>query len=194
MVRNATRERHRRLEALPSQMRLLQNDYRVSEYRWLLQRLYGFYHPLQSRLRRDAPTFAWHARIAERTLRLERDLQTLGVTSVDLRHSARCEYLPAVDTPDRVLGCAYVLEGATLGGRVIAKHLANVFKDRSDAPYSFFSGDGERTAERFREWCAALDVATRDGQELCRSACATFDAVADWLADPLTAPQERSVG
>jgi heme oxygenase len=194
MIRNATRDRHGRLEAMPSQMRLLRDDYRVAEYRSLLQRLYGFYDPLQSLLRTYAHTVAWHERIAQRTLLLERDLHKLGTTPADLQDLARCEALPAVDTPDRALGCAYVLEGATLGGRVISKHLARVFRDRADAPYSFFSGDGERTAERFREWCATLDATAADGQDVCRSACATFDAVSAWLADPLAASLERSVG
>ncbi|MBD5655563.1 MAG: biliverdin-producing heme oxygenase [Candidatus Eremiobacteraeota bacterium] len=177
-LRSATRERHRALEAMPSQQRLLQSDYRLAEYRSLLQRLYGFYMPLASALDNRS---AWSVRVTDRAELLAHDLRDLGSTAADLRELARCEDLPMLDTCDRVLGCRYVMEGATLGGRVIVKHLERTFREFGGTPMRFFAGDGTVTAKRWLESCAIVNAEATDFDQLCATACATFDAMAAWL-------------
>jgi heme oxygenase len=184
-LRRATGDSHRRLEAMPTQARLLRDDYGIAEYRRLLGRLYGFYQPLGLAL--QAGGAAWGSRVALRVEQLERDLRALALTPGDLHALSRCVELPPVDTSDHVLGCAYVIEGSTLGGRVIFKHLARIFPDRADVALRFFAGDGDRTAEQWRGFCAHLNAQATNVEQLCAAASATFDALAAWLAEPAPA-------
>jgi heme oxygenase len=183
-VRLATAESHRGLEAMPAQARLLAPDLQQTEYLLTLQRMYGFYEPLGRALAKRPYAREWAARIATRTELLRCDLLAFGLTGAELAALARCAQLPSLDTPDRVLGCAYVFEGATLGGRVIFKHLARIFTDRTLVPLHFFAGDGARTAENWRAFCALLNARASNVDELCAAARAAFDAMAAWLREP----------
>lgn len=183
-VRRATAQSHRRLEAMPAQARLLAPDYSRAEYRCSLERMYGFYKPLAEAISACEHAAMWGARVNERTEMLRCDLLELGLTQAEIDRLARCAELPLLDTLDRALGSAYVFEGATLGGRVIFKHLTRTFPAGAEVPLRFFSGDGERTAENWRRFCAALNAAASNVDELCAAACAAFDAMAAWLREP----------
>jgi heme oxygenase len=148
-VRRATAQSHRGLEAMPGQARLLAPDYSLAEYRGLLERMYGFYEPLGPALSAHEHGIKWGERVCERAELLRCDLLALGLKQADVNGLARCAQLPLLDTPDRTLGCAYVFEGATLGGRVIFKHLARVFPVRAQVPLRFFAGDGDLTAQNW---------------------------------------------
>ena len=183
-LRRATGESHRRLEAMPGQARLLAPDFSREEYRLALERMYGFYEPLGRALSARAHAAAWGARIAQRADLQRCDLLGLGATQADIDGLARCAQLPPLDTSDRALGCAYVFEGSLLGGRVVFKHLARLFPDRNEVPLSFFAGDGERTGDSWRRFCAAVNSGATNVEELCAAACSAFDAMAAWLRGP----------
>ena len=177
-LRDATHGRHALLEEMPSQQRLLADDYELAEYRCLLERLFGFYDGLASAFATDDP---WGARVRERAALLALDLRDLGANSSEVRALARCTELPLLDTHDRVLGCAYVIEGATLGGRVIVKHLQRAFRASPDTPMRFFAGDGVETGVRWQRSCAILNAEAKNVADVCKAACATFDVMAQWL-------------
>ena len=178
-LRGATHARHVRLEALPSQRRLLARDYGLDEYRSMLERLYGFYEGLGMAVGGDA---FLGARLRERAELLARDLGDLGVTDAELLALARCVAFPPFDTLDRVLGCAYVIEGATLGGRVIVEHLQRAFA-RTPAPMRFFAGDGDATRVRWQQSCATVNAGAINIGDLCAAAGEKFDAMWVWLGE-----------
>jgi heme oxygenase len=182
-VRGATAQSHRSLEAMPGQARLLAADFSRAEYRAALERMYGFYEPLGRALGAQAHARTWGERVAQRTELLRCDLLDIGLSPADVNGLARCARLPEVDTPDRALGCAYVFEGATLGGRVIFKHLTRIFA-APDVPLRFFAGDGARTAESWRRFCDVLNATASNVDEVCAAARAAFDAMAAWLGEP----------
>jgi heme oxygenase len=182
-LRNATAHRHRSLEAIGPQARLLSDDYRFAEYRELLQRFYGLYEPLGAALRAVEGEGLWSSRVGVRTEALLGDLFDLGVTADDARRIPRCTALPEINLPDHVLGCAYVLEGSNLGGRLIHKHLRTIFAGEPVLPLRFFAGDGTETGAAWRRYCAAVDAQAADVDELCRAACRTFDVIHAWLEE-----------
>jgi heme oxygenase len=179
-LRRATSEKHRGLEALAMNARLLRDDYHIDEYRGMLQRMYGFYEPLaRTAVKAQARCGPM---IAQRAERLRRDLSDLGCSPSEIAAIPRCDRLPSLASADRDLGCAYVFEGAALGGRVITKHLTRVFRDHAKVPVRFFSGDGDPTAQRWRSFCADLDANAENVEEVCAAACAAFDSMTAWLA------------
>ena len=148
-LRAATSEAHQKLEDAIAIDRRLADPAR---YRQILEIFLGFYRPLE----RDLvvpPGLDTDERL--KTSWLEADLRALGLTAPQIANLPDCSDLPRVDSPARVFGCLYVLEGATLGGRHISAMMA-----RSAVPPGarrFFGGYGERTGERWREFIGALE-------------------------------------
>jgi heme oxygenase len=177
-LRLKTAHGHRSLEALPMNERLLCNDIELCEYRSTLLHLFGFYEPLAILAQQARAT--WAERITLRVHDLACDLADLELTPHDLVAAPRCAQFPALDSVDRALGGGYVIEGSALGGRVIVRHLHNVFDSHGGAPLRFFSGDGTATAAHWRRFCAELEANVCDVEEVCRAATATFACMAAW--------------
>jgi heme oxygenase (biliverdin-IX-beta and delta-forming) len=158
----------------------------VARYRWVLQAFYGFYEPLESRLRAAATLAALAGPPFELRARAEwlaRDLAALGMTSADIARLPRCSQLPEIGRGAQLGGCLYVLEGASLGGQVIARAI-----DRLETPLGcarFFIGDGAQTAPRWRSVLAWLEqLGGRDASsadEMVEAARATFEGLTRWL-------------
>ena len=82
------------------------------------------------------------------------------------------------------LGALYVLEGATLGGRVIMRHIAEPLGLPVDAGLSFFHGYGERTGPMWSAFgCSLQRWADAGGSQEAAVAGATscFTAFESWL-------------
>jgi heme oxygenase len=188
-LRAATARAHRELEEIPLNARLLAPDFTLDEYREILARMYGFYEPLAAHARASDARFAPHA--AGRAHALAADLGDLGYDADQRAQLPRCSDLPQLDSADRALGCAYVFEGAALGGRVILRHLTRLFERYDDVPFRFFTGDGDRTAEHWKAFCAELCTTADDFDEVCAAAAAAFDAMGRWLALPAVTVPER---
>ena len=84
---------------------------------------------------------------------------------------------PEVRTVAEAMGVAYVLEGATLGGAVIARNVAATLGP--DTPMRYLRVYGDELGAMWRTFCGALEAfAAREGHaELCASASATFRAL-----------------
>jgi heme oxygenase len=114
--------------------------------------------------------------------RLEADLLALG--DRDLARIPRCEQLPDLDTVPQVLGCLYVIEGATLGGQIITRHLLANLGLTAQAGVAFFAGYGAETGPRWQAFGAMLrGGAQRWGgeEEIVASANTTFETLESWL-------------
>jgi len=180
-LRYETADQH---AAMESQLPLLDPAMPMSRYRNLLAKFYGYYSPLEDRLRATKlwtdSGYDWVARVKSPSL--EADLLVLGEFPSLL---PRCENLPVLTTLPQVLGCLYVMEGATLGGQIITKHLqANLGLTR-DSGAEFFSGYGDQTRQRWQEFGILLtDTAELLDQNdaIVDSANATFKTLGDWLA------------
>lgn len=182
-LREETRELHLALE---SRVDVMKPDLRPGEYRRLLEDFYGFYAPLEARLQEARPYGAeFDAFYGDRwkAPSLRRDLLSLGLTAGEVDRLPRCDALPETGTPARALGCLYVLEGATLGGRVITRHVRRTLGLR-ECGCAFFTSYGERVGDRWREFRAELRRRAPGlvGDEVVASACDTFASLKNWLA------------
>jgi heme oxygenase len=96
----------------------------------------------------------------------------------------RCADLPRLSGIEELAGCLYVLEGASLGGQVIAPVLQRQLGLAKDRGLSFFIGDAAGTPARWRLVLDSLELLARAGAETDRiisSACATFLTFARWV-------------
>jgi heme oxygenase len=150
-----------------------------------LERLLGLHRPLEALIEPwgDRLVIDWDAR--RKTHLLQADLEFLGKTPAEIAQLPHCEALPSLDDLGAVLGCLYVLEGSTLGGRMIAGHLAQHLGVVPGQGASFFSSYGEALMPRWRSFQHRLaELATSAAMEdrIVQSAQATFTSFGNWMA------------
>lgn len=170
-LREGTEQVHRRLE---SDLPLVRPDLSVEDYHAILGRFWGLLAPLEDAL--DAvrvPLDDWPDR--HKAPLLVADL-------ADVTCLPRCQALPALDDTDAVLGCLYVLEGSTLGGRHVAAHVEGALGTAVGTRYFRSYGDAVGTRWRtFREAVAGRADAGGDIDVMVGSALTTFELFHGWL-------------
>jgi heme oxygenase len=150
-------------------------------YRWYLERTIGFYAPVEAQLEGFG---VWRALGLDPAPRrklglLMRDIVHLGDDPAAL---AMCKAPPTLANLAQAAGCAYVLEGSTLGGRVISRHVQN--RLGSDVPRGFLECYGAQTGDRWQEFRAALSRFAKSREiedDVIVGAKKTFGAFTRWL-------------
>jgi heme oxygenase (biliverdin-IX-beta and delta-forming) len=175
-LRSETRGEH---VALEEALDLMSVSLTADAYRHRLGMFYGFYAPLEAALRLHASDLEIRSRL-NKTALLHRDLAYLGVLT---EYLPLCGELPSVQTKPEVLGCMYVIEGATLGGRIITKHAQSSLGIEPDTGGSFFQGYGDETAGKWIGMRQLLVNTALDGDTenaIVANAIATFASLRCW--------------
>ncbi|KRP61922.1 biliverdin-producing heme oxygenase [Pseudomonas trivialis] len=154
-------------------------------YRRLLQAYFGFYAPIEAALY-DSGLIpeGFDTLLREKTPTLVSDLHALGLNDAAISALPRWTDLPTFDTPAACLGALYVLEGATLGGQVLRREMAQRLGVDADNGGAFLDVYG---AETGRHWKAFLDYLDRqtldatDKQRAVTAARSTFSGFEQWL-------------
>jgi heme oxygenase (biliverdin-IX-beta and delta-forming) len=202
-LRQETRQEH---DAIEQALDLTGPALTLDHYRHQLERFYGFYAPLEAIVRSRwaslagpsavGPALAHTSCLSVRLNKapfLQQDLRYLGVHAADL---PLCPALPPLHTEAAVAGCLYVLEGATLGGRVISQHIAATLGITPLTGGRFFHGYGEDTGklwQAMRHWLASLSSDTSTNNAVVASATATFASLRRWCeaASPRNLPKHE---
>lgn len=176
-LKENTRPDHEQAETV--MMPLIQKATTPELYGALLQRFYGLYQPLEQL----AKPFLWGSPfstfVSPRTSLLAADLQTLGF----IPQAEKSIQLPTVTNYYEALGLTYVLEGAALGGRIIAKML-QVHPSLPQDAFRFFRGNEERTGAHWQLFTTLLNTEVQTPQQMqqaCNTARATFKAHTRWM-------------
>lgn len=184
-LREQTQENHKRLEI---RLDLLQAALSMDRYRMLLARFYGFYVPVETTLaglcENRLPELQFPQRCKVKYL--VRDLEALGLSSRQVEGLPLCNKGPALTLFPEALGCMYVLEGATLGGHLISRHLQSVHGIYETNGGAFFNSYGSDRGAMWRNFGMALrSYATVQEEEtiIITAACSTFAALETWLCD-----------
>ena len=152
----------------------------LEAYRNMLARFYGFWVGWE-------PQVA--ALLAEETLSSPRrrlhllaaDLSVLGGTATDLEALPRCPLTPLRDAAE-ALGSLYVMEGSTLGGRVILRQLERSLGSDGTGSRTYFDGYGPQTGRMWLSFLARLNAAPVTAAErIGQGALATFERLGWWL-------------
>jgi len=157
-LRQATEADHRAVEgAVP----LMHQGLNVAQYIQCLQRIYGVVAAWEERAADVAPQWLQPALIArQRKHFLELDLAWLGVTEKDDRRPM----LPEMNDLPSLLGTMYVMEGSTLGGQLIARHVEAELHLSEGLGNAYFRGHGNQTGPLWKEFCTMLKLRIADEQ------------------------------
>jgi len=180
-LREATKGVHERLgRALP----LANPELTLDRYRVVVEAYYGFYAPLEARLAVAAAKSdgVVPMRGREKLWRLRQDLHALGSTDGRIDALPRCTWVPEISTVARALGCLYVIEGATLGGRIVARAVGEHLGLGPSNGACFFEGYGPATGAMWRSFLHGLKACARSRDEAVEAAVDTFAALERWLS------------
>ena len=174
-LRSATGKAHETLEnTLNSLREPSEREYWVH----LLIRFHGFHSIWESVLGRQLPASVVPR---PRLPLIERDLRALGLDENDIRAIVPCTPAACLgDNPDVALGSVYVLEGSTLGGRVITRHLSKASWWPAGG-LQFFVPYGDNTVSNWQTFLRHLAVAPGDADQIVAGALRTFEILQGWL-------------
>jgi heme oxygenase len=182
-LKEQTAEQHQRFEG---KLDILARLSSAQGYKSLLQQFYGFYRPLEMRLGSVMcrPGISLNFTARRKTPLLERDLLFLDLPERELRALPQCQKLPAVESEAQAFGCLYVLEGATLGGQIISRYVADKLGYERERGASFFTSYGAEVGAMWRSFGQAIsDYATAHDadDEIIAAARDTFHKFDKWL-------------
>jgi len=147
----------------------------------------GLYEPLERSLARfsEWSAFGIPVPLRNHSACLAVDLSALGIDSTSVPR-APPSLLPDLTTFARALGALYVLEGATLGGRMILRGIDERIGDEIAGATSFFGGRGEAVGPMWHAFRAGLDRFGCDQpylqEDVLSGAGRTFHAILVWFA------------
>ena len=186
-LREATARDHERVE---ESLELMDPGLDPARLIAAMARLHGFWQAAEDglagwadRCPADAVRLDWAQR--RRAHLYAADLAALGGTP-----APDAPPLPPVRDTDEALGRLYVLEGATLGGTFIDRHLA-ALPALAGVRLRAFSPYGERTGamwHAFRRFTRRHVADGGDADRVVAAACATFAALAGWVGAPEAVP------
>jgi heme oxygenase (biliverdin-IX-beta and delta-forming) len=178
-LKEATREQHEHLEEVVGVMEAAFNR---EDYGRLLTKFYKFYSSLEPRF--DAAGLRVHGYDLDARRKvpsIESDLKSLGIFDKIAGSAGTWLDVPDVASPAEAFGALYVIEGATLGGQIITRHLKQNLGVTFENGGSFFNSYGDRVGPMWKDFCAVTrDFAERHGGEdrIIESARKTFDSFA----------------
>jgi heme oxygenase (biliverdin-IX-beta and delta-forming) len=178
-LRFETRDAH---AAIEKAIALTDKTLTLRTYRQVLESFYGFYKPVEGAIA-AAGMPAWlDVAARSKTALLEADLQRLGPQGASVL--PLCNSLPPLGTVAQRLGCLYVMEGATLGGMLISRHIRENLGIYPDSGGRFFHGYGSSTAVMWNDFRAGLlsfaSVAPQEQDLIIATARATFETLQRW--------------
>jgi len=161
-----------------------QDDYVV-----FLNWLYGYYAPVEDRIK--AQLSGTHFPDMHRRSRADYLLRDMEEAGIPLPSPEHCPEIPAIDSFGKALGALYVLEGSTLGGRIIATILVRQLG--SEKSVSYFSSYGNETESMWQSFRDFLDnnATPEISAEALQAANATFITFKNWIEKHELQPELR---
>ena len=150
-----------------------------NDYARILELMYGYYHPIESRIE----TLLGEREFSRKAEWIIDDLHILG----NGFHTPQiCIDIPQITNTAQAFGALYVLEGSTLGGVHIAGMIAKKLTFPGPAPLRFFEGYGTETKQRWETFCTVLNEKQfneAEKEQVLTTAAQTFMLFEKWIRE-----------
>ena len=166
--------------AVEGSVPLMHDTLDKAQYISCLQRIYGVVAAWEEVAPRIAPTWLQPTLAArQRKPLLELDLAWFGETA----HDESRPTLPDFGSVPSLLGAMYVMEGSTLGGQFIARHVESKLHLSDGNGNAYFRGYGQQTGPMWKEFCEILKTTVPDVDTplVISSAKAMFAVFGAWM-------------
>jgi heme oxygenase (biliverdin-IX-beta and delta-forming) len=182
-LKEATKTRHQSLETKVDLMNQIQD---LSSYEKLLRSFYGFYMPVEPQIfklfQEKEIEFDYTERL--KVSLLENDLKILNGGDFEIGKLEICKNLPEINSFAQSLGSMYVLEGATLGGQIIGRHLRDNLGLTAENGASFFNSYGGNVGTMWKDFgimATKQAEILNDDEVITAAAQSTFTKFEEWL-------------
>lgn len=172
-LKEATKEQH---EALESVVDVMNSTFTLDDYKALITKFYLFYSAIEPSLPTELKANGFDLESRRKLPSLERDLSALSIFQ---KPNTAAVETPVFNSVAKAFGAAYVLEGATLGGQIITRHLSSAIGITPETGASFFYSYGPNVGPMWKEFGAAITAyAEKNGHddEIILGAKETFDS------------------
>ncbi|HEX6279991.1 MAG TPA: biliverdin-producing heme oxygenase [Pyrinomonadaceae bacterium] len=172
-LKESTRAQH---DAVESSVDVMNRMFTLDDYKELIGRFKKFYTSYEPILPIDELRAAGFDYDERRKLpSLETDAEALNIDG-----SETYEDLPDLSTLAKVFGSLYVIEGSTLGGQVISRHLKEHLGITPENGGAFFNSYGSQVGPMWKQFGEAITNFAGDGAsdgEIVQGAVETFDSI-----------------
>lgn len=156
-------------------------------YKDVLKTFYGFYYPFEQKLENveEWKNHDFDLKRRRKSQMLIEDMKKLGISDDEIKDIKMCEKLPKMDNLADALGCMYVVEGATLGGQIVANKINEVLGFDGDNGASFFSSYKENLRPMWKEFSDFINKYSDDTNitdPIVDASDETYHRFNDWLA------------
>lgn len=192
-LRNQTGASHKSLEDRQLSRSLLDPSLSLSSYQLYLSKLYRVVraceaqvYPLISHLLKDLPR-------RQKSELIFNDLLATGMSQKNIA-GLPVHYFQEMNIA-QAMGAMYVLEGSTLGGRILYKHTNETLGLNQESGASYFWGYGAETGIMWKIFLSALShtaIEKKCEDEIIRSAAETFKLIDNLLAEAEVAPAHEN--
>ncbi|WP_316737166.1 biliverdin-producing heme oxygenase [Pedobacter aquatilis] len=179
LLRTQTGENHNQLESLMFVNDIMNNTLSINNYKKLLTINYIIHQKLENKLANMLDNEIAEKLDMKNRLKLESLEQDLAYWGIDPLSLPALDFELFVPEKDNaaVLGALYVLEGATLGGNVIKKHiLANANFAGKEEGLNYYGVYGDELSAKWKTFVAIINetVQEQDYEKTVNSANETF--------------------
>jgi heme oxygenase (biliverdin-IX-beta and delta-forming) len=169
-LRKATHADHVRLNRHPMLCRLTQPDLTLPHYIRIVEAYAHFYRCVEMRIQQaePVPDFTYASRW--KTAWLDADLKQLGNLTPEPPPLAQQHWdIGPINGIGELAGVLYAIEGSTLGGQVIGRHLAQHLRLHADSGARFFNTYGDETQARWQAFCLWLETLNEQSDEVAHA-------------------------
>lgn len=185
-LREKTSAQHRQLESHPLLHQLTSGQLSTGVYNTILQKFYGFFSPLEELISQYSP----EDYLEDYQERRKAQLLLQDLNKIDNDHFSQqlpdiCDDLPNITNTDGAMGALYVMEGSTLGGQMISRHVEKTLGFTPSNGTAFFYGYGKDTGKRWKKFQQAMQQYTSrqpTHTQLITGAQHTFSKLNTWLS------------
>lgn len=174
-LKEKTQIYHQQIEHASLINQLTNNSINKANYQILLKKFHAYILPCEKAILRSS----WSSLLdnREKTSHLASDLLDFGTSNKTIY-----QVLPPLHTREEILGYLYVMEGATLGGQIIAQLLQDRLGLTVQNGARYFNGYGADTLKMWGDFCHVLNqVNTQQEQQVLVSASMTYTLLIDRL-------------
>ena len=183
-IKEQTQDNHTSLENSPFLRPIAQKSLTLDQYIAILERFYGFFHPLEQKVAR----FPVERYLPDFSQRRKAGLLMYDLQQIQPHQAATfpiCQDLPTVETLEHAFGCLYVMEGSTLGGKMIYKMVKETLGIDHNKGVSFFYGYGPDTGNKWKNFQQSLESVSstnsKADSQMIEAANNTFDKLKNWF-------------
>lgn len=152
-LKTKTSVAHTNLEQLPVSVSIINPNVTNDEYVHYLNLMHDVVKQAEEEIFPALSAFIPDVKERNKTFLIEDDFKTLGFTKTQIKRPFENT---ASISPAFAMGILYVVEGSSLGGRIILKNINNALGHTEDKGAAYFAGYGNNTGSKWKSFLNSL--------------------------------------